>query len=89
MTTFNKTKILILIIVSVNSVGYTKRVRMRTYMQTIFVHLRTWLLYVRIQEEQPKFDKFKNTKNNYKKQILISQQSFWMSFYNSLCCTCT
>ena len=30
----------------------------------------------------------KNTKNNYNKRKLISQQSFRMSIYNSLCCTC-
>ena len=41
-----------------------------------------------IQKNNPKFNKFKNTKNNYNKRKLISQQSFQMSIYNSLCCTC-
>ena len=41
-----------------------------------------------IQKNNPKFNKFKNTKNNYNKQKLISQQSFRMTIYNSLCCTC-
>ena len=41
-----------------------------------------------IQKDNPKFNEFKNTKNNYNKRKLISQQSFQMSIYNSLCCTC-
>ena len=41
-----------------------------------------------IQKNNPKFNEFKNTKNNYNKRKLISQQSFRMSIYNSLCCTC-
>ena len=52
MTAFNKTKILILIIVSVNSVEYTEHVQTCTYMQTISVRLQMWLFHVQIQEEK-------------------------------------
>ena len=53
MLTLNKTKILILIITSVNSVKHTKCVRTRTCIRAISMRLQTWLLNVQILEEQP------------------------------------
>ena len=40
------------------------------------------------QKKNNPFDKFKNTKNNHNYSKINSQQSFRMSFYNSLRCTC-